>query len=84
MPIRTTLLCLAALLGAPAAAQTPSDTAKAAARPAASKPAADAPARSEILIRTAKKAECVVKPVMSDNDLRNCGARAPMQYEKPR
>jgi hypothetical protein len=90
MPVRTILLCIATLLSATAAAQT-ADTSgkgesKPAAKPAASKPAAGeaAKAQSEVLIRTAKKAECVVKPVMSDDDLRNCGARAPMQYEKPR
>ena len=69
----------------------PAQATSAAAKPApeaakpAAKPAAQAPKPpSDTLARASKPAPCVVKPVMSDADLRNCGARVPVTYEKPR
>ena len=67
------------------AADAPADTPAPAAKPAAApRPAAPAVTADAALGRTAKPAPCVVKPVMSDDDLRNCGARVPVTYEKPR
>jgi hypothetical protein len=67
------------------AADAPADKPAAAAKPAAApKPAAREVTADAALGRTAKPAPCVIKPVMSDNDLRNCGARVPVTYEKPR
>lgn len=58
---------------APESAPAPQDQAKPA-----------APAGDAALGRSAKAEPCVIKPVMSDADLRNCGARVPVTYEKPR
>jgi hypothetical protein len=77
----------------PAVGQTAQATkpeAKAADAPPAKpapKPAAAAKAESSgdaMLGRSTKPAPCVIKPVMSDADLKNCGARVPVSYEKPR
>jgi hypothetical protein len=81
MSVRTIVFCLAAVFAFPVAAQAPEDkTTKPAAKP---KPVAEV--TSDAMIgRTAKTPPCVIKPVMSDDDLRNCGARVPVSYEKPR
>ncbi|MGQ0653002.1 MAG: hypothetical protein ACT4P4_12185 [Betaproteobacteria bacterium] len=66
------------------AAKAADAPAKPAAQPAApAKPAAE-PTPDAMLGRSSKPAPCVIKPVMSDQDLRNCGARVPLTYEKPR
>ena len=74
---------------APAPAQKPEADAEPkpqAAKPAASaaKPAAKPPASDAPVTRTLAKVECIIKPVMSDQDLKNCGARVPLTYQKPR
>ena len=69
--------------GAPATAQAPSQPAPVsapAAKPAAEPLPAPEPAEKPappVIERVTKPAPCEIKPVMSDDDLLNCGARVP-------
>jgi len=76
----TTLRMLAAILIALsglAAAQEPPKPAAGAETKAPAKPPADAKAPVLQIEKSDKPPECVIKPVMTDDELRVCGARIP-------
>jgi hypothetical protein len=76
MALRIFAAVLIALSGL-AAAQEPPKPAAGADTKAPAKPPADPKATVLQIEKSDKPPECVIKPVMSDDELRACGARIP-------
>ncbi len=76
MTLRIFAALLIALSGLAAAQEPPKPAAGAEAKPPA-KPPADPKATVLQIEKSDKPADCVIKPVMTDDELRACGARIP-------
>jgi hypothetical protein len=63
----------------PAPAPLPAASAEAKAEPRPAPEPAEKPAAAPPMIERSTSQPCVIKPVMSDEDLRNCGAQVPMR-----